>query len=156
MTGPRSPAREKTEGALTSGVVQAARERNRLKIGHGAASPPSSADAITRPRLILNVAEAVGRDLGARVRELARDIHGYRHVDEAANKPQHARGRSAHPGTETRPRHGPRLRMCEAIRPRLFDHLVGTGEERRRHSDPNSRSRLDIEHKLVFCGCLHR
>ncbi len=37
----------------------------------------------------------------------------------------------------------------------LLDHLVGTGEQRRRYLDSERLRSLEIEHQLVFGRCLH-
>ena len=39
---------------------------------------------------------------------------------------------------------------------RLFDHLVDTGEQRRRRVDAERLSSLQIDHQLVFNRRLHR
>jgi hypothetical protein len=37
---------------------------------------------------------------------------------------------------------------ADAATPRLFDHLVGTGEQRRRHLEAEGRSRLQVDHEF--------
>src|SRR6516162_5598346 len=41
-------------------------------------------------------------------------------------------------------------------RPRqLFNHLIGAGKERRRHSEAKCLGRLEVDHQLVFGRALH-
>jgi hypothetical protein len=37
----------------------------------------------------------------------------------------------------------------------LFDDLVGAGEQRRRHFEPERIRGLEVEHQLVLGRCLH-
>ena len=43
-----------------------------------------------------------------------------------------------------------------AAKTALFDHLVGAGDERRRHCEAERLGGLEVDHKLVFSRCLHR
>src|ERR1700692_2587907 len=53
-----------------------------------------------------------------------------------------------------------RFALCaeagSAMWPRSFDHLVGTGEQRRRHVKPENLGRLEIYHQFKLCGPLNR
>jgi len=45
---------------------------------------------------------------------------------------------------------------CQVRTLRLFDHLVGAGQQSRRHRETDSSSRLEIDAELHFCGLLDR
>src|SRR5215468_8641721 len=58
-------------------------------------------------------------------------------------------------GWRSRPQHHKRAVSLQQSNP-LFDYLVGAGEQRVRHSEPDRLGGLEIDHQLVFHRCLHR
>src|SRR5258707_14445024 len=52
--------------------------------------------------------------------------------------------------------HGCQLTWPKGIACSLFDHLVGAGEQRRRHFEPECRGGLKIDHELVLGRRMHR
>ena len=46
--------------------------------------------------------------------------------------------------------------LCQKRTSALFDHLVGAGEQRRRHGEAERLGGLEIDHQLVLGRRLHR
>jgi hypothetical protein len=52
-------------------------------------------------------------------------------------------------------RDGPEADSCTAAKRALFDHLVGAGEQARRHANAERLRGLEIDSKFVLVGGLH-